>query len=148
LSRGLFQRAWWILDRIILRRSSKVARDDVTFSRSGLAPPTDVGRLLPIMADPPELARYRALLYPFLSPAAVKELEPFIRSMIDRCIADFIEHGRADLVMDLANPVPAGTTIHMLGLDCAEWRYFAEPFMRSCTPPRVRSRIRPRSAPC
>jgi cytochrome P450 len=108
---------------------SKVARDDVTFSsrRSGLVPPTDVGRLLPIMADPPELARYRALLYPFFSPAAVRKLEPFIRSMIDRCIDDFIKHGRADLVMDLANPVPAATTMHMLGLDWAEWRYFAEP---------------------
>jgi cytochrome P450 len=107
---------------------SKVARDDVTFSsrRSGLVPPTDVGRLLPIMADPPELVRYRALLYPFLSPAAVKKLEPFIRSMIDRCMDEFIEHGRVDLVMDLANPVPAATTMHMLGLDWAEWRYFAE----------------------
>ncbi len=108
---------------------ARIARDDAAFSscRSGLVPPTDVGRLLPIMADHPELARYRAVLYPFLTPAAIKALEPFIKSMIDRCIDSFIARGQADLVMELANPVPAATTMHLLGLDWTGWAVFAEP---------------------
>ena len=101
----------------------------MTFSsrRSGLVPPTDVGRLLPIMADPPELARYRALLYPFFSPAAVRKLEPFIRSH-DRPLHRRFHQARSRRFGDGPdNPVPAATTMHMLGLDWAEWRYFAEP---------------------
>ena len=58
----------------------QVARDDHTFSsaRGGVIPMTNVGKLLPIMADPPELERYRTLINPFLTPKAVKQIEPFI----------------------------------------------------------------------
>jgi cytochrome P450 len=106
-----------------------VARDDVTFSSAegGVIPPTDVGRLLPIMADPPDLARYRRLLNPYFTSAHIRELEPFIRQSVDDAIDGFIEAGRADLVLDLANPIPAMGTMRLLGLDPAGWRHFAEP---------------------
>ena len=107
----------------------QVARDDRTFSsaRGGVIPPTTVGRLLPIQADPPALERYRRLLNPFLTPAAIRQVEPWIGDVVDATIDDFIEAGHADLVLDLANPVPAKTTMHLLGLDPGEWRMFADP---------------------
>lgn len=107
----------------------QVARDDYTFSsaRGGVIPMTNVGRLLPIMADPPELERYRSLINPFLTPKAVKQLEPFIAQITDQAIDTFIEGGSADIVMELANPIPAMGTMHLLGLDPTEWRIFAEP---------------------
>src|SRR5271170_6705307 len=89
----------------------QVARDDHTFSSrgGGVVPPTNVGRLLPIQVDPPELQRHRHLLHPFMTPDAVKALEPFIEGAADAAIDRFIEVGCADLVLDLANPVPAMT---------------------------------------
>jgi cytochrome P450 len=118
---------FWVISRY--EDVFQVARDDVTFSsqRSGLVPPTDVGRLLPIQADPPDLERYRALLNPYFTPKAAAALEPFIRQTTDWAIDQFIELGQADLVMELANPVPATATMHLLGLDPAGWRVFAEP---------------------
>lgn len=107
----------------------QVARDDITFSSAdgGVIPPTDVGRLLPIMADPPKLAGYRHLLNPFLTVRSVLDLEPFIRRSVDEAIDRFIARGNADLVLELANPIPAMTTMRLLGLDPAGWRIFAEP---------------------
>lgn len=118
---------YWVLSRY--DDVFQVARDDITFSsqRSGLVPPTDVGRLLPIQADPPDLERYRALINPYLTREAASELEPFILKITDWAIDQFIERGRADLVTELANPVPATTTMHLLGLDPSGWRVFAEP---------------------
>jgi cytochrome P450 len=65
---------FWVLSRYddVLR----VARDDKTFSsaREVVIPPTNVGRLIPLQSDPPELCRYRGLLSPFFSPAALKKV--------------------------------------------------------------------------
>ena len=107
----------------------QVARDDRTFSsaREVVVPPTKVGRLIPLQSDPPELERYRGLLIPYFTPAALKRLEPFIRAVVDRSIDAFIERGAADVVAELANPVPSSTTMELLGLDPSEWRVFADP---------------------
>jgi cytochrome P450 len=107
----------------------QVARDDKTFSsaREVVVPPTNVGKLIPLQADPPELERYRSLLIPFFAPANVKRLEPFIREIVDRSIDGFIERGRAEIVSELANPVPSATTMELLGMDPSEWRVFADP---------------------
>jgi cytochrome P450 len=106
-----------------------VARDDKTFSsaREVVVPPTNVGKLIPLQSDPPELERYRALLIPFFSPPALKALEPFIAEIVDRSIDGFIERGEAEIVTELANPVPSSTTMKLLGLDPAEWHVFADP---------------------
>ncbi|QCJ01082.1 cytochrome P450 [Agrobacterium larrymoorei] len=107
----------------------QVARDDDTFSSAGgtVVPNTNVGRLLPIMADPPELERYRTLINPFLTPKAIKEIEPFIRRITDDAIDSFIEQGSVDIVAELASPIPAMGTMRLLGLDPSEWCMFAEP---------------------
>jgi cytochrome P450 len=107
----------------------QVARDDKTFSsaREVVVPPTNVGKLIPLQSDPPELERYRALLIPYFSPPALKALEPFVRDIVDRSIDGFIERGAAEIVTELANPVPSSTTMKLLGLDPADWRVFADP---------------------
>ena len=73
------------------------------------------------------MARYRGLLSSYFTPKRAASLEPFITRTTDWAIDQFIERGRADLVTELANPVPASTTMHLLGLDPAEWRLLAEP---------------------
>jgi cytochrome P450 len=121
---------YWVLAKY--EDVARVARDDKTFSsaREVVVPPTNVGKLIPLQSDPPELTRYRALLNPFFTPEAIKKLEPFIRQTVDDAIDGFIERGEADIVAELANPVPSSTTMKLLGMDPTEWRIFAEPIHR------------------
>jgi cytochrome P450 len=121
------QGGYWLLSKY--DDVFQVARDDKTFSsaREVVVPPTNVGKLSPLQSDPPELERYRSLLIPFFTPANVKRLEPFIREIVDRSIDGFIERGRAEIVSELANPVPSATTMELLGMDPSEWRVFADP---------------------
>ena len=92
--------------------------------------------------DPPDFLEYRRLLHPMFSPAATDRLEPVIETFVHRCIDEFIERGEADLVHDLADPLPAMVTLHKLGLPVDEWRRFSEPmhktvFLRQDNPARA-----------
>ena len=107
-----------------------VAHDDATFSssREVVIPSTDVGRLIPLQADPPALTRYRALLAPFFAPSTLEpHALPFLERRIDECIDSFIERGHAELVSELANPIPSSLTMFLLGLDPKAWSMFADP---------------------
>jgi len=118
---------YWLLSRY--DEVFTVARDDATYSsaREVVVPPTNVGKLIPLQSDPPELNRYRGFLIPYFSPQALARIEPFVRTVVDRSIDGFIERGAADIVAELANPVPSSTTMHLLGMDPADWRVFADP---------------------
>lgn len=119
---------FWVLSRY--EDIKKVALDDETWSSadSVVIPPKLLKRrALPIETDPPIFHEYRRIMNPFFAPAAIEKLEPAISEYVDRCIDEFIERGSCDIVRDFADPVPAMTTLHLLGLDPADWRTFAEP---------------------
>ena len=105
------------------------ARDQELFSaaRSVVIPETGVTLLPPLESDPPDLDRYRSLLMPEFSPSAVARLEPGIRAAAVSAIEKFLPRGRAELVDELANPIPSQTTMRLIGFDPADWRYFADP---------------------
>jgi cytochrome P450 len=108
-----------------------IALDDLTFSsaQSILIPPKkNTGqRSIPIETDPPMFQKYRKVLHPLFSPAAVAKLEPAIEAFTNQCIDEFIERGECDLVHELADPLPALTTLHMLGLPLEDWKRYSEP---------------------
>jgi cytochrome P450 len=92
--------------------------------------------------DPPDFLAFRKILHPMLSPAAVDRITPVIERFVHAAIDDFIESGHCDLVHDLADPVPAMTTLHKLGLPVEQWRAFSEPmhqvvFLRQGNPERA-----------
>lgn len=120
---------FWVLSRY--DDVFEVARDDATYSaeREVVIPDGGVGAgaLIPLQADPPQLERYRGLLSPFFTPRALGPVAQWVAKRTDDCIDQFIARGNADLVGELANPVPSGTTMHLLGLDPDDWRVFAEP---------------------
>ena len=105
------------------------ARDDETFSsdREVVLPATGVGRLIPLNADPPDLQRYRSALFPYFTQRAAEEMAPEIRRFTTETIDSFIETGRCDLITDLAAPVPAMTTLELMGLPPEDWAILAEP---------------------
>lgn len=105
------------------------ARDQNLFSAacSVVIPETGVPPLPPLETDSPDLDRYRSLLISEFSPAAVAEMEPGIRAAAVAAIENFLARGRAELVEELANPIPSQTTMRLIGFDPADWRYFADP---------------------
>ena len=105
------------------------ARDDETFSsdREVVLPATGVGRLIPLNADPPDLQRYRSTLFPYFTQRAAEAMEPDIRRFTNTIIDAFIDLGRCDLITDLAAPVPAMTTLELMGLAPEDWAILAEP---------------------
>jgi len=103
---------------------TEVANDDLRFSSAqGVSfPPAGNPRpLIPIEIDPPDLFKYRRLLNPLFSPAAVEGMEPAVRATAVELIDALMAKGEGDLMTDLAEPVPARTTLRFLGLDEDQW---------------------------
>ena len=94
----------------------------------GIAIPPLPFRLVPTETDLPEWECPRMLLNRALSPRAVlafkERAQDFTTLLIDRYIAS----GEMDLVLHLANPLPAILTMELVGLPLEEWERFAEPF--------------------
>jgi len=77
--------------------------------------------------DDPEHRQYRAVLNPYLSPAAVRRWVPFIDEVTRAALDEKIESGHIDFVDDLANVVPAVLTLAMLGIPLEKWSLYSEP---------------------
>lgn len=88
--------------------------------------PASTFRALPLEMDPPEFLEWRRALNTFFSPTSVKKLRPRIEAYTTWCIDRFVESGEIDLVMDLANAVPALLTLDIVGLSMDNWRIYAE----------------------
>jgi cytochrome P450 len=119
---------FWVLSKY--DDIKRVALDDHTFSSADtivIPPKLLKRRAIPIESDPPDFFEYRRIMNPILSPAAIAKVEPAIKRFIDGCIDDFIERGECDIVTEFADPVPAMTTLHILGLPVEDWRLFSEP---------------------
>ena len=67
-------------------------------------------------ADPPVHTRHRKLLQPHLNAAAVAQLEPTLRQVVDAQVAPMLTAGRADIVASLSDPLPAAAICYLIGL--------------------------------
>ena len=120
---------------------SACARDVATFSsdhdldggRVGLEfagigiPAEPHHRSIPAEVDPPLFHEYRRLLQPWFSPAACDRWTARVRAWAADCITPHLPSGRIDLVLDVANPVPAIFTLALVGLPIDEWERYAAP---------------------
>ena len=127
-----------------LARSASISNDhDVKGVRrgyKGIMIPTAVrasgvrGGILEM--DDPEHREFRAVLNPYLSPAAIQKWIPLIDEVIRACLDEKIETGRIDFIDDLVNIVPAVITLAMLGIPVAKWKVYCEPVHAAMyTPP-------------
>lgn len=127
---------FWVAARY--RDVVRIARDDDTFSSAdGVVLPSPGYRVIPIDLDPPDFFPYRRILNPLFSPPAVEALEPRMRELAGELIDSFIARGTCDFIEDYASPLPAITTLQILGFPPEEWRDFAFPIHHSVfnTPP-------------
>jgi cytochrome P450 len=120
---------------------AQVSRDEATFSselgeRGGVAcrgiagvprarglPPAGIAE-----ADPVTHQALRRVLNPFLLPPAIAARRPSMEALTEWFIDRRIESGQMDLVLDLANPVPAVVTMQLIGLPGDSWERYAEMF--------------------
>lgn len=120
---------FWVLSKY--DDVKEVALDDETFSsaQSVTVPPkpADARPSIPIEVDPPLFREYRRILNPWFSASFAKRMEPTIHSFVTSCIDGFIEKGSCDAVQDFANPIPAMTTLRLIGLPVEEWEDYAVP---------------------
>lgn len=109
---------------------AEAARDDRRFSSASILIPhkSDDLHMIPIEEDLPDSLVYRRLLNPLFGKGVFEAMEPGVRELTDACIDSFIESGRCDLVMDLANAVTAITVLQFLGLPWDDWDGIADAF--------------------
>jgi cytochrome P450 len=93
----------------------------------GIAIPPPNYRSLPSEVDGPAHLRYRRLIQPALSPSAAAAWGARARQWTVDSVSPHLAEGRIDLVLDIANPVPAMVTLALVGLPAEDWETYAEP---------------------
>src|SRR5215207_1887549 len=105
---------FWVVSRyedvLELSRNPKwflSGRDGENDLGGGVNIPSTPIKLVPTESDGRDWRRYRRVLNPMFTPAALKDMrskvEDYADALIDRCI----ESGRIDFVKGMANPLPA-----------------------------------------
>ena len=119
-----------------------VSRDAETFTSRYEAEPDDGidylgiaglprGRIPPqgiAEVEGPRHGALRRVLNRFLAPPAIARLQPLMEAATTWFIDQRIEAGGIDLVLDLANPVPAILTMELVGLPHDSWPHYAAVF--------------------
>lgn len=109
------------------------ARDDEVFSSArnsyggeGLTvviPKTPMHLHIPIEIDPPEFRKYRRLINPITSPAAVQRMQGLVSKYTTWFIDEVIEAGECDFAQVIG--VPSIVTVDWLGLPVRDWARYS-----------------------
>jgi len=91
-------------------------RDPEHFSSAVVGIPDPGDRMLPIQADPPVHAKYRANIQFLVTPERVEELEPRVRELTVQLIESFRERGECEFVSEFALQLPLIIFLEMMGL--------------------------------
>lgn len=97
-------------------------KDDPSYSeevRRWAARRTAIAVSSPVLvnADPPKHSRQRRLMNRAFSPKRVAALEPAIQELADELVSRFAGRGHADLMVELAIPLPMTVITRALGLE-------------------------------
>lgn len=82
--------------------------------------------------DPPEHTRVRKVLAALLTPSKVRAMEPFIRATCESLVNRFADRGTADIISDLAAPMPVAVIGSLSGMPeeyHAQFSAYSEAFM-------------------
>jgi cytochrome P450 len=116
VSRGEEHGGYWALSRYADVRATAMDHDRFSSTGGVYVPAVSTHRFPPIDHDPPEHGRFRALIAPLTSPAAARRMEPAIQATVDELVDRFIDTGRAELVEELAVPLPLDVITQLYGL--------------------------------
>jgi len=102
------------------------SREGTVFGGIGI-PAEPNHRSIPAEVDPPRFQEFRRILQPWFTPAVADSWADRARDWTHVCLDRHAATGQIDLVLDLANPVPAMVTLGLVGLPVAEWERYAAP---------------------
>ena len=121
---------FWVLSRYA---DIKAAAADPAFSSQGgggragggthiddLAPGVHAGTMLNMMDDP----RHRAIrdaVSPSVGAEALAAMEPELRAVAENLVAQAVERGEGDLMVDIAGPFAITTALMLLGVPRRDW---------------------------
>ncbi len=91
--------------------------EDDEIATLGLAPTM-------VMMDRPQHTAFRRLVNRGFTPRRVATIEPMVRAFTRECVARLAEAGEADLVAELADPLPSLVVAHYLGVPEADRHQF------------------------
>jgi cytochrome P450 family 142 subfamily A polypeptide 1 len=91
------------------------ARDEVFCSGRGFRAWFAPGEQDMIAIDDPQHAAQRRLVSRRFTPKAVQQFAPVIEAMVDELIDGFVARGSFEVVGELAAPLPARLTAHLIG---------------------------------
>src|SRR5690606_7051713 len=101
-----------------------VSRDAVRFPQAPFSPLGEDHRSPDELqlgeSNPPGHTKIRKILQSVLSPPRIRALEPLIASTCATLVDAFAAQERADLVADLARPLPATVIGHLTGVPVAD----------------------------
>src|SRR5918996_163131 len=89
----------------------------------GTIPPQGIAEV-----EGPRHGAVRRVLNRFFAPPAIARMQPLMEATTTWFLDQRIESGRIDLVLDLANPVPAILTMELVGLPHDSWPHYADVF--------------------
>ncbi|MHA3791170.1 cytochrome P450 [Sphingomonas sp. YL-JM2C] len=93
-------------------------KPDLFASGEGITLPAATVRSphIPAEVDPPRHRDYRALLTRFLTPGAVRAMEPRVRRLVTELLDRFADRTQVDFVEVFARPLPVHASLDLVGL--------------------------------
>jgi cytochrome P450 len=90
------------------------------FSTQGATPfprdPNDYFYMIPLEINPPEHRKYRALIDPMLTKAAVGDLQATIGRLANHLIDQFVATGACEFTTEFGRPLPVSVFLDLMGL--------------------------------
>jgi cytochrome P450 len=88
-----------------------------------------------LATDPPDHTRMRGIVAKAFTARRVDALRPRVQQVTDELLDAIASHGRADLVENLAFPLPIAVICQLLGVPAADWQRFRDWWMGLAMPP-------------
>lgn len=111
-----------------------------TVTQGIMIPPTGASMpVIPAELDPPRHTKLRKLVLPNFTEKALEPWVPGIRKLVSDAFAPLLPTGKADIVVDVARPVPVLAICLILGID-RDWhliRRLAEEFLAAVGKPEL-----------
>jgi cytochrome P450 len=111
-----------------------------TVTQGIMIPPTGASMpVIPAELDPPRHTKLRKLVLPNFTEKALEPWVPGIRTLVSDAFAPLLPTGQADIVVDVARPVPVLAICLILGID-RDWqliRRLAEEFLAAVGKPEL-----------
>ena len=114
---------FWALTRYDDVVKAAMDYQNFTSAEGIMIPPTGASmKVIPAEVDPPRHTKLRKLMLPYFTEPALQKWVPGIRGIINDAFAPVLDKGKADLVSDVAHPVPVLAISLVLGMLDEDWR--------------------------